>query len=33
MPFLLIQILILLLLTFWPDPVLFLPRLLLDYTG
>jgi C4-dicarboxylate transporter DctM subunit len=33
MPFLFIQILILLLLTFWPDPVLFLPRLLLDYAG
>jgi C4-dicarboxylate transporter DctM subunit len=33
MPFLLIQLAILLLLTFWPDPVLFLPRLLLDYTG
>lgn len=33
MPFLLIQLAILLLLTFWPDPVLFLPRLLLDYAG
>ena len=33
MPFLLIQIAILLLLTFWPDPVLLLPRLLLGYTG
>ncbi len=33
MPFLLIQLAILLLLTFWPEPVLLLPRLLLDYTG
>jgi len=33
MPFLLIQLAILFLLTFWPDPVLFLPRLLLDYAG
>ncbi len=33
MPFLLIQLAILLLLTFWPDPVLLLPRLLLDYAG
>ncbi|MDY0291169.1 MAG: TRAP transporter large permease [Desulfuromonadaceae bacterium] len=33
LPFLLIQLAILLLLTFWPDPVLLLPRLLLDYAG
>jgi C4-dicarboxylate transporter DctM subunit len=33
MPFLLIQLGVLLLLTFWSDPVLVLPRLLLDYTG
>ncbi|MDD2556902.1 MAG: TRAP transporter large permease subunit, partial [Desulfuromonas sp.] len=33
MPFLLIQLAILLLLTFWPDPVLLLPRLLLGYKG
>ncbi len=33
MPFLLIQLAILLLLTFWPEPVLLLPRLLLGYTG
>ncbi|MEA3465530.1 MAG: TRAP transporter large permease [Thermodesulfobacteriota bacterium] len=33
MPFLLIQIAILLLLTFWPDPVLLLPRLFFGYGG
>jgi len=32
-PFLVIQIIILLLLTFWPDPVLFLPRLIYGYGG